>query len=636
MHTKIHFISQTQDLTHKENLNLSTIEQCVEYCKTKQVLGVDTETEGFDFTCKKMIMFQIGDLEQQFVIDTRFVSIEPLREVLESETIVKIFHNAKFDYKFIKMWAGIKTRCIYDTFLVEKVLNCGKADYGYSLAKLCDRYLNVELDKSTRNQFVGLVGQPYSVQQIVYGAKDVEYLIQLRQHQLPKITELELGMIVDLENEAVVAFSEIEYEGLMVDKDAWTELAKDNVKAAKDAELLLDDYVLADQRLQHYKLPIQADLFTPQEELRKTHINWNSPSQILELFQNLEPKLEDVNGKKLYKFRRKHTLIDQYVKYKEKSKLANAYGTSFFKFVSCDGRVHTNFQQILDTGRVSSSSPNMQQIPSDNKYRNCFIAPEGWVFVSSDYSSQELNVIAYGSQDPVFLSALQNNQDLHSVCADLVFGQEWVDAAEPDCAYMKSKAKCNCKKHKQLRTSVKTINFGLAYGMGPHKLADTLDISKKEAEELIEKYFQAFPSIKSFLDSLGDFGKRRGYIRTFRPYKRRRWFSNWYPRMYDNRSAMIELGSIERASKNTPIQGSSADMTKLALVKIFNEVNTSQWAGDVKIVMTVHDQIDTICREGVAEQWKERMTELMEEAAKVIIKNGLLKADTNISKTWEK
>lgn len=636
MHTKIHFISQTQDLTHKENLNLSTIEQCVEYCKTKQVLGVDTETEGFDFTCKKMIMFQIGDLEQQFVIDTRFVSIEPLREVLESETIVKIFHNAKFDYKFIKMWAGISTRCIYDTFLVEKVLNCGKADYGYSLAKLCDRYLDVELDKSTRNQFVGLVGQPYSVQQIVYGAKDVEYLIQLRQHQLPKITELELDMIVDLENEAVVAFSEIEYEGLMVDRDAWTELAKDNVKAAKDAELLLDDYVLADQRLQHYKLPIQADLFTPQEELRKTHINWNSPSQILELFQNLEPKLEDVNGKKLYKFRRKHTLIDEYVKYKEKSKLANAYGTSFFKFVSCDGRVHTNFQQILDTGRVSSSSPNMQQIPSDNKYRNCFIAPEGWVFVSSDYSSQELNVIAYGSQDPVFLSALQNNQDLHSVCADLVFGKEWVDAAEPDCAYMKSKAKCDCKAHKQLRTSVKTINFGLAYGMGPHKLADTLDISKKEAEELIEKYFQAFPSIKSFLDSLGDFGKRRGYIRTFRPYKRRRWFSNWYPRMYDNRSAMIELGSIERASKNTPIQGSSADMTKLALVKIFNEVNTIQWLGDVKIVMTVHDQIDTICRESVAEQWKERMTELMEDAAKVIIKNGLLKADTNISKTWEK
>ncbi len=633
MYPSIRFVSKTKEID--STITNATIEECVDYCKDKLVLGVDTETEGFDFTCKKMIMFQIGDLEKQFVIDTRYVSIEPLKEILQSNEITKIFHNAKFDYKFIKMWAGIDTRGIYDTYLIERVLNCGKSDYGYSLGKLCERYLNVELDKSTRNQFVGLTGQPFSIQQIVYGAKDVEYLLQLREKQLPQIHNLELEKVAKLENQAVVAFSEIEFEGLMVDKDRWTELALSNVKDAKDAELKLDDYVLNDQRLQHYKLPIQADMFTPIEELRKTHINWNSPSQILELFQNLEPSLEDVNGKKLYKFRRKHTLIDLYVTYKEKSKLANAYGTSFFKFVSCDGKVHTNFQQILDTGRVSSSSPNMQQIPGNNKYRNCFIAPKGWVFVSSDYSSQELNVIAYGSKDPVFLSALENNQDLHSVCAELVFGQEWLDAAEEDCAYMKSKAKCNCKEHKQLRTSVKTINFGLAYGMGPHKLADTLDISKGEAEKLIDKYFEAFPSIKSFLDSLGDFGKRKGYIRTFRPFKRRRWFSDWYPKMYNSRSAMLELGSIERASKNTPIQGSSADMTKLALIKIFERVQ-EKYKDKVKLVMTVHDQIDTICRKEIAKQWKEEMTELMEEAAQVIITNGLLKADTNISNTWEK
>ena len=171
--------------------------------------------------------------------------------------------------------------------------------------------------------------------------------------------------------------------------------------------------------------------------------------------------------------------------------------------------------------------------------------------------------------------------------------------------------------------------------MGPHKLADTLNISIDEAKELIEQYFQAFPSIKSFLESLGDFGKTKGYIRTFRPFKRRRWFSNWYPKMYNNKSAMMELGSIERASKNTPIQGSSADMTKLALIKVFEEIKTN-WADNVKIVMTVHDQIDTICKEEVAEQWKVKMTELMESSAQVIIKNGLLKADTNISNTWEK
>ena len=630
MYPNIHFVSKTKNID--PTINNATIEECVEYCKDKLVLGVDTETEGFDFTCKKMIMFQIGDLDRQFVIDTRFVSIEPLKEILESDTIIKIFHNAKFDYKFIKMWAGINTRTIYDTYLTERVLHCGKNDYGFGLKDLVQRYLGVTMDKETRNQFVGLKGEPYSVQQIVYGAKDVEYLIQLRENQLPEISRQDLEIVTKLENQAVIAFSEIEYEGLMIDKDKWGELAIQNVKDARDAELKLDDYVINDHRLQHYKLPIQADMFTPIEELRKTHINWNSPSQILELFKNLEPSLEDVNAKKLYKYRRKHDLINAYVQYKEKSKLANAYGTSFFKFVSCDGKVHTNFQQILDTGRVSSSKPNMQQIPSDNKYRNCFIAPEGWVFVSSDYSSQELNVIAFGSKDPVFLSALENNQDLHSVCAELVFGQEWVDAAEEDCAYMKVKAKCNCKKHKQLRTSVKTINFGLAYGMGPHKLADTLDIKVSEASELIEKYFNAFPRIKGFLEMFARFGKKHGYIRTFKPFKRRRWFSAWQPM---GMTSPADLGSIERQSKNTPIQGASADMTKLALVLIFKEIE-EKYNTQVKLVMTVHDQIDTICKEEIAEEWKERMTYLMEEAALAVVTNGLLKADTNISKTWEK
>ena len=111
------------------------IEDVVKYCETKTILGVDTETEGFDFTCKKMIMFQIGDEDNQFIIDTRFISIEPLRQVLESKNIIKIFHNAKFDYKFIKKWADITCEGIYDTFLTELVISCGKS-LGYGLKDL--------------------------------------------------------------------------------------------------------------------------------------------------------------------------------------------------------------------------------------------------------------------------------------------------------------------------------------------------------------------------------------------------------------------------------------------------------------------------------------------------------------------
>jgi len=234
----------------------------------------------------------------------------------------------------------------------------------------------------------------------------------------------------------------------------------------------------------------------------------------------------------------------------------------------------------------------------------------------------------------VFLKALRNNEDLHSVCAELVFGQVWHAAAESDCAFYLSNQKCECKEHKKLRTQVKTINFGLAYGMGPKKLSETINSTLSEAKDLIDKYFKAFPTIKKFLNDQGEFGKRYGYVTTFHPFYRKRWFDSWTPKMYGDRDSFMELGSIERASKNTPIQGSSADMTKLALVYLHRTIKKHGYP--VKIVMTVHDQIDTICPEEFAEEWKVYMTKEMESAASRVIRNGLLKADTSITKVWSK
>jgi DNA polymerase-1 len=168
--------------------------------------------------------------------------------------------------------------------------------------------------------------------------------------------------------------------------------------------------------------------------------------------------------------------------------------------------------------------------------------------------------------------------------------------------------------------------------MGPHKLSDTLDIPLKEASELINKYFEAFPSIQKFLNQLGSYGKRHGYIMTFAPFRRKRFFPEWDAEA----TSPKDLGMIERASKNTPIQGASADMTKLALVKVYDYIQKNNLQDSIKIVMTVHDQIDTICHKSMAEEWKDMLTELMEEAANVIIKNKLLKAETEISQVWKK
>ena len=612
----------------------ATMDDVVAYCKTKRELGVDTETEGLDFTSKKMIMFQIGDEYNQYVIDTRHVSIEPLRSVLEDTNIIKIFHNVKFDYKFIRKWSGITCQGVYDTFLAELVNNCGKK-IGFGLKDLVKREFNETLNKEVRNKFVGLDGAPFTENQIVYGAKDVEYLIKLRGIQRPKTCANKLVNVVQLECDAALAFADIEYNGLDLDQDKWRLLENESTLIAESMALNLDQMIIENTNLQKFvKSYIQSDMFTPIDKLRKIDVKWTSPKQVLEVFKTIVPELDDVNGKNMFKYRYKHEIIDTYIKYKESMKLCTSYGQLFLKNIGADNKVHTNFHQILDTGRVSSSKPNMQQIPADNRYRNCFIAPEGWSYVSADYSSQELNVIAFGSKDPVWLKALEEGQDLHSTCAELVYGDEWMDSGEDSCAYLKKKEKCNCSSHKKLRTNVKTINFGLAYGMGPNKLADTLNISIDDAKLLITKYFKAFPAIKGFLEKLGNYGKEYGYIKTFPPYNRKRWFTNWYPSISKSRGSQLELGSIERASKNTPIQGASADMTKKALVEMRDWIANVK--APVKLVMTVHDQIDTICRNDYIDIWTVDMKMLMEMAANEIVTNKLLKAEVTVSDCWEK
>ena len=613
----------------------ATIEEAVKYCETKRELGVDTETEGFDFTIKKMIMFQIGDEHNQYVIDTRHVSIEPLRGVLEDREIIKIFHNVKFDYKFIKKWSNITCQGVYDTFLAELVNNCGRR-IGFGLKDLVKREFGKELNKEIRNKFVGVDGAPFTENQIVYGAEDVQYLCKLRHIQIPKTAANKLEAVVELECRAALAFSDMEYNGLDLDQTKWKALEKESTLKAEALSSNLDQMVIESRLLTEFvKDYVQSDLFIPVEEIRKVKTKWTSPKQVLEVFQALVPELEDVNGKNMYKHRFKHEIIDTYIKYKEAMKLCTSYGDAFLKNVSIDNKVHTSFHQILDTGRVSSSRPNMQQIPADNRYRNCFVAPDGWSYVSADYSSQELNVIAFGSKDPVWLEALEEGQDLHSTCAELVYGEQWMNSGEDNCAYLKKKAKCNCPSHKKLRTNVKTINFGLAYGMGPNKLADTLNISIDDAKLLIKKYFKAFPAIKGFLDKLGAFGKKYGYIKTFPPYQRKRWFTTWYPKIWESRGSALELGTIERASKNTPIQGASADMTKKALVIMRSHLSCLE-ATPVKLVMTVHDQIDTICRNDYLDRWTVDMKEIMEMAANEIVTNKLLKAEVTVSNCWEK
>ena len=274
----------------------ATMEFTVNYLSKAKILGVDTETEGMDFTSKKMIMFQIGDGTHQFIFDTRDISIEPLRDILESNKIIKILHNAKFDYKFIKKWANIELSNVYDTFLTERVIHCGKNDVRYGLKHLVQKYFNEELDKDVRNKFVNLQGQPYTDRQMRYGAKDVEYLINIKSLQEPQIAKKQLENVVQLENKAVLAFSEIEYNGLDLDVDKWKGLSYEFEDKSSKLFTQLDETVLNSPQLDKFVLKyVQGDLFEDTTQLRKVGVNWDSPKQALEVLKTIVPKLENVN-----------------------------------------------------------------------------------------------------------------------------------------------------------------------------------------------------------------------------------------------------------------------------------------------------------------------------------------------------
>ena len=457
----------------------ATLEDCINYCQSKKILGLDVETEGLDYTTHKMVMLQIGDENRQYVIDTRSEKIGLLSPIFLSMKITKVLHNVKFDHKFL-LQIGMDLENIYDTQTVEQAYYCGDKSVRCRLDDLTSRYFDKKLSKDLRMSFTRMHGQPFTDAQIVYGAEDVEYLPQIVKKQAPLIAEKGLEEVVRLENEVSLAFSDIEWNGLDIDPEPWLAISKESEKEVDTYLDALDKEVLGDPRFaSHVAKYVQGDLFADVDTLRKVDVSWTSPLQVKSVLKKVIPSLESVNGKMLQQYRKVHPIIPKYITYKEKCKVVSSYGQAFLDHRLADGRVHTRFSQILTTGRVSSSAPNIQQVPADNAFRNCFTAPPGWVFVSSDYASQELNVIAYGANDPIWLEALKKGQDLHSVCADLVYGELWEEAAVFDCAYYKvlndgpkdqpdlisweadfAKAKCECPKHKALRQNVKTINFG--------------------------------------------------------------------------------------------------------------------------------------------------------------------------------
>lgn len=343
----------------------------------------------------------------------------------------------------------------------------------------------------------------------------------------------------------------------------------------------------------HRQYLIEKELLIPGGQVV---INWNSPVQGLVILKAVESRLKGLSVEALSNTT--HPITADLKEYKDNLKLVSTYGEKFIeKYLEPDGQIRTNFNQVVSTGRVSSSRPNLQNIPVKEsvgaRYRNAFGPPPGFMVVGSDYASQEAVITAHLSKDPVWLRVMSSGEDLHSVTAELVFKQQWRDGTEEGCEYYakvqertmvdvnggtvtyrynpamdehdhawpSAHQKCSCKKHKVLRSRCKTINYGLLYGMSAIKLAGDLKIPRREAQALMDAYFKEFPRIKGLLNVLSNFGIKNGYSMTMAPFFRRRWYpEHKYVLSYiPAHLAEIEfnhiLGDIGRQSGNHTIQG---------------------------------------------------------------------------------
>lgn len=395
------------------------------------VLAVDTETTGLDPFLSQVILLQVGNKEQQFVIDTRKVSIEPLRHILEGDK-PKVLHNAKFDYKMLAVQKDIRMENVVCTMIVEQVLEAGRPDTKrsgfFGLAGCYERYTGKKLSKAYQESFIDHKGD-FSKQQLEYAAKDIVAVFELAERQGVRIILDDLEHTAKLECLAVPAFGDIEINGFKLDKDAWVKLAiaakEESEKVREELDELFEDYVGTTFPLH------MRELGSP--------INYDSDEQVKSALIGIGLDIKSTGKDILGQL--KHPACDKVIEYRKQKKIVGTYGENFLEHIhSKTGRVHPDFRQCgTDTGRASCSSPNLQNIIKESDFRSCFVPESGYKMITADYSGAELRIIAEMSQDPRFLKAFREGEDLHSTVGSLLFKKPVSKKENPQ---LRDAAKC--------------------------------------------------------------------------------------------------------------------------------------------------------------------------------------------------
>ncbi|MDP9425280.1 MAG: bifunctional 3'-5' exonuclease/DNA polymerase [Actinomycetota bacterium] len=573
---------------HKLVTEAADLASIAEAIKGAEFVGVDLETTALSPRDGRIRLLQIATGDETHVIDVFEVDdLSPLKAALEGGP-VKVLHNAKFDYSFLKAEHGISLSPIFDTMLAAQLVAGGNQSPSFALVDVAERYADVKLDKLAQREDWS---RRLSERQIEYAARDAAVLLPLRERLGEALKEDELLRIAKIEFAAVASIAEMELAGVKLDVARWRELEKVVRKRRDEKALELDAQFPEPEGM----LPLEG---------LGPRLNLNSPQQITDAFRSLGVELSDTKVWTLLKV--EHPAAKLLLEYRELQKKLGTYLETYPKFVDPqDGRIHANFLQCrVPTGRLACTNPNIQQIPHEDEFRRCFVAEEGYTLVIADYSQVELRILAEVSGDPAFVEAFRNGDDLHRVTAATMYGVE-MD-----------------KVSKDQRSAAKRINFGLMYGRGAKSLSAQLGASEERGRQLIDEYFANYPKVRSFLQKTASRAVRDRTLRTIAGRIRK----------FGDTGPLDDKGAMRREAMNYPIQGASADIAKLALVYVREDLKGL----DARLVNCVHDEFVVECREGIVGEVAEKTSAAMTRAGAAILKKVPTEVEVATSREWRK
>jgi len=541
--------------------NLEGVKQLAERLKQCKSFCFDTETDGLDPLQCRLVGMAIAMKPQEasyihFPIEKEetLMWLSYLNPVFLDENIQKIGQNMKFDTRVLSSYGMLVKGQNFDTMLAHYVL---EPEMRHNLDMLAKSYLDYEMIS-----YDELVGKNTTIGKIAvekvkdYACEDADITLQLKELLSERLQKEELSTLFQtVEMPLVPVLANMETSGVHVDIDFLRNYSEELRKQIETIQT--DIYSMAGEE---FNIASPKQLGTILFE--KLHIIENAKLTKSKQYQTGEEVLQ--------KLEHKHPIVEKILNYRGLAKLKSTYVDAFPNLVNpSTGRIHAQFNQaVTATGRLSSSNPNLQNIPvrdeEGRKIREAFIpANDDYTLLAADYSQIELRLVAALSKDESMLEAFFNGDDVHAATAAKIYNINLPDVT------------------REMRRNAKMVNFGIVYGISAFGLSERLNIPRKEAADIIQQYFEKYPKIQQYIESQVDFAKKNGYVETL--MKRRRYLrninsSNGNLRSFDERNAI-----------NAPIQGSAADMIKAAMISIFSEMQKQKLQSSM--IMQVHDEL---------------------------------------------